>query len=103
MNLADKFDERREQDPGWNGEQWEKLSTHKKLNHLRTTLLEENKELESFIRDFLFLAKARAGREEEYHDTYYVISSLVYEMKLDLKELFGLPVRVYDAVSGDEI
>ena len=95
MGLADEFDKKREQDIGWNQEKWAKLSTHKKLNHLRESLLEENREIESLIKDLPSLAKPRVGREERYHDTYYVISSLVQEMKADLDELFNnLHVRV---------
>jgi Phosphoribosyl-ATP pyrophosphohydrolase. len=104
MGLADKFDKRREQDPGWNGEKWEKLSTREKLHHLRKSVLEENKELESLIDDLYFLVKAKTGRKEEYSDTYYVITQLIWEMRLDLDELFNnLHVRTYDAVTGDEI
>ena len=108
MNIKERrahIKKRRAQDVGWDYGKWKKLSTHEKLNHLKKTLLDENEELDALINDLLLSTLHYFPKEsDENRQKLQSISSLIREMKMDLNELFfNLPIRVYDAETGDEI
>ena len=108
MNIEERrlhIEERRTQDLEWDYEKWKKLSMHEKLNYVKKSLLDENEELEELINDLLLSTLHYFPKEsDENRQKLQRINSLIGEMKMDLNELFfNLPIRIYDAESGDEI